>query len=178
MPKTKHNVITAGWTGALGKQVVFRQLHGQTVSSAYPDMSNRVLTAKQLKINELMKEANIHARLILTDEQSRHAAQVRLDVPRNKLYTALIKEYYKDNYQAADAETPADQTQADEGNYDLKENYDFMKYLLQNTSKSIEDISRLTKIPLHTVFTHQARLRKPEESDEELLKKFQETRAL
>ena len=58
-------------------------------------MSRRVLSPAQRKVNETMAEANYEARKIMADEGLRNAAQVRLNVKRNKLYTALIKEYFK-----------------------------------------------------------------------------------
>jgi hypothetical protein len=58
-------------------------------------MSRRVLSPAQLQVNETMAEANYEARKILADEGLRNAAQVRLNVKRNKLYTALIKEYFR-----------------------------------------------------------------------------------
>ena len=82
-------------SGHLGKQIVFKQYGDLTVVSAYPDMSRRKLSPKQLRVNALMEEANYEAKKIIANEELRHAAQVRLNVTRNKLYTALIKEYFK-----------------------------------------------------------------------------------
>jgi hypothetical protein len=58
-------------------------------------MSRRKLSAKQRRMNEIMEAANDEARRIIADEQLRNEALVRLDVTRNRLYTALIKEYFK-----------------------------------------------------------------------------------
>lgn len=85
----------AGVTGTIRKQVVFRQRGGKTFVSAYPDMSNRVLTDKQLKINKRMKAANKYARDTIADEALRNEAQIRLDVPSTKLYTSLVREFFK-----------------------------------------------------------------------------------
>ncbi|MDP4131835.1 MAG: hypothetical protein Q8918_15380 [Bacteroidota bacterium] len=82
-------------SGQLGKELVFRQYGNKTVVSKYPDMSKRVLSPGQLRANQIMEEANYEAKRILGDEAQRNAAQVRLNVTRNKLYTALIKEYFK-----------------------------------------------------------------------------------
>jgi hypothetical protein len=81
-------------SGHVGKQLVFKQYGDKTVVSKYPDMSKRKLTAKQKRVNKIMAEANEEARRILADEELRHEAQVRLNVTSNKLYTALIKEYF------------------------------------------------------------------------------------
>jgi hypothetical protein len=89
------NLILKQLSGHLGKQIVFKQYGNKTVVSAYPDMSKRTLSPKQLKVNETMAKANYEAKRIMADEALRDEAQVRLNVPRNKLYTALIKEYFK-----------------------------------------------------------------------------------
>jgi hypothetical protein len=89
-----NNPFTLGVTGSINKQIVFRRYGNKTVLSAYPDMSSRKLSLKQKRMNELMKEANESAKAIMEDESQRNAARLRLDVPSNKLYTALIKEYF------------------------------------------------------------------------------------
>ncbi|MEO8582760.1 MAG: hypothetical protein ABI415_03125 [Flavitalea sp.] len=89
------NLFTRGLSGALKKQVVFRQVGKKTIVTGYPDMSFRRLSPKQLRIIEMMKDANIFIKGIIRDEQKRNEAQIRLDVPRNRLYNALIKEYFK-----------------------------------------------------------------------------------
>jgi hypothetical protein len=41
-----------------------------------------------------MVNANEYAQDVVADEKAKNEAQVRLDVPRNKLYRALVKEYF------------------------------------------------------------------------------------
>ena len=93
-----NNLLLKQLSGHLGKQIVFKQYGDKTVVSKYPDMSRRKLTDKQLRVNEVMEEANYAARGILADKELKDAAQVRLNVTTNKLYTALVREYFKDNY--------------------------------------------------------------------------------
>lgn len=90
-----NNLLMGKLSGHLGKQIVFKQYGDKTVVSAYPNMSRRKLSPKQLRVNSIMEEANYEAKRIMADEALRHAAQVRLNVTSNKLYTALIKEYFK-----------------------------------------------------------------------------------
>src|SRR5258705_13620120 len=94
------NLIFKNMSGHIGKQIVFKRYGDKTVVSKYPDMSKRKLSPKQLRVNEIMEEANDEAKNILDNEELRTAAQVRLNVTRNKLYTSLIKEYFK-NVQSA-----------------------------------------------------------------------------
>ena len=89
------NLLFKKLSGHIGKQIVFKQYGDKTIVSKYPDMSKRKLSPKQRRVNEIMEEANDEAKRILADEELRTAAQVRLNVTRNKLYTSLIKEYFK-----------------------------------------------------------------------------------
>jgi hypothetical protein len=82
-------------SGQLNKELVFKQYGDKTVVSKYPDMSKRVLSPKQKEVNERLEAANHKAKHIMADENLSMAAQARLNVTRNKLYTALIKEYFK-----------------------------------------------------------------------------------
>ncbi len=95
MPKQRNNIVMAGFRGALNKQIVFRQRNGVTFISTYPDMSGRVLSEKQIKVNKTMMAANKYAKDTIDDETFRNAAQLRLDVPSNKLYTSLVREFFK-----------------------------------------------------------------------------------
>jgi hypothetical protein len=96
-----NNLVTAGLKGALGKQVVFRQRNGKTILSAYPDMSGRKLSAKQLEVNKTMVKANAFAKSIIYDEQKCKDEMYKRNLPKTRLYTTLVKEYFKENYKAA-----------------------------------------------------------------------------
>ena len=58
-------------------------------------MSRRKLSAKQKRMNNLMAEANYAAKEILADYKKRIAAQARLNVTSNKLYTSLVSEFFR-----------------------------------------------------------------------------------
>lgn len=65
--------------------------------SKYPNMSNVERTEKQRENNLMMKAANTVARNIMKDEKLRNEAQLRLNVTSSKLYTSLIREFFKNN---------------------------------------------------------------------------------
>jgi hypothetical protein len=88
------NLLMQGTSGTIDKLVVFRNYGDKLVVSGYPDMSKRKLSDKQKKQNQLMVDANEYAQDVVADEKAKNEAQVRLDVPRNKLYRALVKEYF------------------------------------------------------------------------------------
>jgi hypothetical protein len=89
------SLLLKNLSGHIGKQIVVKQYGDKTVVSKYPDMSKRKLSPKQLRVNEMMENANYEAKRIIADDTLRNEAQVRLNVTRNKLYTALIKDYFK-----------------------------------------------------------------------------------
>jgi hypothetical protein len=89
------NILLKKLSGHIGKQFVVKQYGDKTVISKYPDMSGRKLSTKQKQVNKTMTEANEAAQTVMADDQLRNAAQIRLNVTSNKLYTALIKEYFK-----------------------------------------------------------------------------------
>lgn len=82
-------------SGHIGKQLVFKQYGDKTVVSKYPDMSKRMLTPKQLKVNDTMAEANYAAKVIMATPVLIHGAQVGLKVTSNRLYRALIREFFE-----------------------------------------------------------------------------------
>ena len=89
-----NSLILSNLSGQLGKQLVFKQYGDKTVVSKYPDMSNRKFSPRQKQLQNTMAEANYHTRTILRDDKIRTEAQLRLNVTSNRLYTALIKEYF------------------------------------------------------------------------------------
>ena len=94
---TSENFLLKNLSGHIGKQLVFKQYGDKTIVSAYPNMEKRKFSSKQRQNQALMEAANDAAKSTLADEELRDAAQVRLNVTFNKLYTALIKEYYQNN---------------------------------------------------------------------------------
>ena len=94
MARSKSTILK-NFSGGIGKEIVVKQYGDKTIISKYPDMSKRKLTPKQQANNMLMEEANDYAKEIMGDPLLRNAEQVRLNVTRNKLYTALIRDFFK-----------------------------------------------------------------------------------
>ena len=86
------NFLLKGVRGTINKQIVIRDYGDKVVISGYPDMDKRKLRAKQIRRTEIMKLANEELRSIKGDQKLRDAAQLRLNVPSNKLHHALLKE--------------------------------------------------------------------------------------
>ena len=91
------NSVFLQLSGQLNKEIVFKKYGDKIVVSKYPNMSKRTLSPKQIKNHEIMYEANSIAQGIMDNEELSRAAQVRLNVTRNKLYTALIREYFSNH---------------------------------------------------------------------------------
>ena len=86
------NILMSGVSGAIAKQIVFCNYGGKQIVRAYPDMSDRVLSPKQLRRNEIMRLANEELYTIKANKELRDAAQLRLNVTSNKLHHALMSE--------------------------------------------------------------------------------------
>lgn len=89
-----NNPLVKGMRGSLNKQLVYRDLHGKTVVSAYPDMSDQKFSGSQKANQKVMVLANEYAQKIRRNEELRNQALVRLNVTRSKLYTSLVREYF------------------------------------------------------------------------------------
>ena len=94
MARSKSTILK-NFSGGIGKEIIVKQYGDKTIISKYPDMSNRKLSPKQQENNMLMLEANSAALDIMEDPARRDAEQVRLNVTRNRLYTALIRDFFK-----------------------------------------------------------------------------------
>jgi hypothetical protein len=74
--------------------IVYKKYYDKTVISKKPDMSNRVLSEKQVESNQRMSLANLYARFVYQTEEGKTAARIRLKLPAHKsLFHALVKEH-------------------------------------------------------------------------------------
>jgi ribosomal protein L9 len=82
-------------TSGFGGNVTVRKRNGKTEVISCADMSKRILSEKQIEVNQTMKMASRYAKDQIAKEKSKKEAQLRLNVSSNKLYHALVKEYFK-----------------------------------------------------------------------------------
>ena len=102
------NILLKKMSGRVGKDLVLKQYGDKTVVCKYPDMSGRVLSPKQRMVNDVMEAAAYTTKAVMADVASSAAAQVRLNVTRNKLYHALMKENFSMLWKSAqETEIPA-----------------------------------------------------------------------
>lgn len=87
-----------GASGTVGNQIVYKKYYDKIVISKKPDMSNRVLSAKQIEANERMTLANVYAKSQYVTEEQKVTNRVRLKLPAHKsLYHSLVKEHLDKN---------------------------------------------------------------------------------
>lgn len=92
-------IIEKAVNGAMGKLVIIREIRGKIVVTDKPEFKERILSKKQDLVVFLMREANQYAKLIMKDESLRNAAQIQFNVTRERLYTALVSDYWKKNWE-------------------------------------------------------------------------------
>jgi len=98
MATLANNPFVQNASGAVGKLLVYKRYYDKTVISKMPNMSNRVLSKKQIESNERMRMANRYAKSMYKTDESKLLARIRLKLPAHKsLYHALIKEYLDAN---------------------------------------------------------------------------------
>jgi hypothetical protein len=90
-----NNLLLQNASGHIGRQFVIKQYGDKTIIAKFPEFSKkRKFTVKQQDAQLAMQLANWYAKWTLENDPERNAAQLRLNVTRNRLYPALIKEYF------------------------------------------------------------------------------------
>lgn len=94
MARIKRNSLVNGASGTVAGDIVFKTYYDKTVISKKPDMSNRVLSEKQIQMTKRMKRANAYASSFYESEDKKIKARIRLKLPAHKsLFHALVKEW-------------------------------------------------------------------------------------
>ena len=86
------NPILTGVSGKL-KNIVVKQYKDKTVITGVPDMSGRKLSQKQKDANQRMQLAILSAKKITADPRLRQRACEMLQVPANKVFRAIVKQF-------------------------------------------------------------------------------------
>jgi len=97
MARSRNNLFTQGTQGAIGKQMVFKNVNGKTIVSKYPDMSQVEYTKEQLKYKAIFAKAVEYARKILKDpvQKAAYEQKIRNDKRKrgNSVYHIALKEF-------------------------------------------------------------------------------------
>ncbi|HWI94036.1 MAG TPA: hypothetical protein VNT20_22330 [Flavisolibacter sp.] len=94
MARVRKNSLFEALSGALGKEIIFKQYHDKTVVSRYPDMSKHTATERQKIQRDLMKEANAYASRVKRDPVLRVEFEKRLQ-PGESVFHKAKKEFFK-----------------------------------------------------------------------------------
>jgi predicted nucleotidyltransferase len=86
------NPLFTGVSGKL-KNLVVKQYKDKTVITAVPDMSGRKLSQKQKDANLRMRFAILSAKKITADPRKKQRACEMLEVPPNKVFRAIVKQF-------------------------------------------------------------------------------------
>jgi predicted nucleotidyltransferase len=86
------NPLLTGVSGKI-KNLVVKQYQGKTVITSVPDMSHRKLSQKQKEANKRMQLAIFVARGIMEDPRVKQRACEMLEVPPNKVFRAIVKQF-------------------------------------------------------------------------------------
>lgn len=94
MARVIKNSLFEALSGALGKEIVFKQYKDKTVVSRYPDMSKHSATEMQKEQRALIPQANAYASKIKRDPLLRSEYQKKLK-PGESVYGYAIKEFFE-----------------------------------------------------------------------------------
>ena len=99
MARNSGNLFTSGNRGAVGKQVVFKEINGKTFATKYPDMSGVVYNKTQKKYQNVFKEAVKFARSIKADpakvDEYHKKIHNNKKSRRTSVYSFAIQEFMK-----------------------------------------------------------------------------------
>ena len=92
MARVPKGSFTEGISGAIGKQLVYKQYDDKTVVTKFPDMSRVKASRLQQIGRDIFKEAVKYAKLIVRNKEAKEAYAAKL--PKGKsVYHAALKEY-------------------------------------------------------------------------------------
>jgi hypothetical protein len=94
MARLRKDSLLAALSGALGKEIVFKQYRDKTIITKFPDMSNAGTSEKQKVRRELFKEAVDYASKINKDPVLKAKYEKKLKKNEN-VYHFAIKEFFK-----------------------------------------------------------------------------------
>jgi hypothetical protein len=97
MARNKDNLFTTGTSGAVGKQIVYKEINGKSFMCKYPDMSQVKYNKKQIGYQTLFSQAVEYARSIMSDPQKKMEYARKIHDDKRKrgtgVYHAAIKDF-------------------------------------------------------------------------------------
>lgn len=97
MARSNENLFTQGTQGAVGKQIVFKQINGKTFATKYPDMSGVEYNITQKEYQDLFAEAVKYAQEVMADPARVAAYEQKIHNDKNlrgtSVYHAALKAF-------------------------------------------------------------------------------------
>jgi predicted HTH transcriptional regulator len=94
MGRAKNNVLTKGFSGRIGTDIVFKQINGETFYGKYPDRTHVQYSKEQLKYKNIFAEAARFASDIVNDPVKKAAYKPK---GRNSVYHAALADFMAAN---------------------------------------------------------------------------------
>lgn len=89
MARIKDNLYTEGATGAVGKQIVYKEINGNTFMSKYPDMSQVKYNKTQKKYQSLFAQAVAYAKNVCADPTRSEAYRNKIQNDKRHRYKSV-----------------------------------------------------------------------------------------
>lgn len=94
MAKSRNNIVTAGLSGGIGNQLVFKQVNGETIVAKYPNRKGSS-TPKQIALNKFAK-ATVYAKNALQNAALKKVyADQAAKRPGVSAYAMAVADYLK-----------------------------------------------------------------------------------
>jgi Fic family protein len=94
MGKVKNNVLTKGFSGRIGTEIVFKQINGETFYGKYSDRSHVQYSKEQLKYKKIFAKAAKFASDIVNDPVKKAAYKRK---GRNSVYHTALADFMAAN---------------------------------------------------------------------------------
>jgi hypothetical protein len=78
MARVSNNLLTFGAQGAVGKQIVYKQINGKDFVAKYPDMSNVQYNLEQKEYQKLFGQASVYASGVNNDPARKAAYEKKI----------------------------------------------------------------------------------------------------
>jgi predicted HTH transcriptional regulator len=94
MGRVKNNVLTKGFSGRIGKEIIFKQINGETFYGKYSDRSNIQYSKEQLKVKKIFADAAKYASDIVNDPVRKAAYKSK---GRYSVYHSALADFMASN---------------------------------------------------------------------------------
>lgn len=132
MARNKNNILTQGYTGAIGKQLVLKEVNGKTITTKYPDMSQVEYNKIQVGYQILFSKAVEYACSVMNDPAKKAEWELKIRNDKRKRGTSVYHAALKDFMASHSRKVPIAHVQT------LLEKYQELHSLSDREAKAIK----------------------------------------